>query len=1369
MPKPFSGKRVSHYRTLYSSFLPTMATTRGVLSGGEEGDVETGRSRLTTAETLEDGQCSIISQLSSFDEAKSTTSSSQHRRREQGKNANKDDGAEGIVRAEAKIVRNLRIAMICLIISAATICGFLIYKISSKNETDAFKQSFEEAATKFTKAFLDTQAESLNYAYLMSVSISSGLYVDSSYTPSFPNVSINHLDILGVGLSHRGLINDLIWSPLLRTEEERASWESYALSNLASVSKATYPPCNVCGEGHDVVRPDALLSFPGRQITCEMLLQALVDGTTSPAQCNFLGNIMQPVCGCQTSAVVPTQNETISSEKGIFRLIDGVPVLDLGPPPYSPVWQITPTQSSKQVALFNLGSEPRRNETLSNLIEFKVPVVSTSYDPSQDGVYMLSKIIQSFGVSASFFFPVFESLGADKLVGSLVLDFSWVQLFNYIVPAKSNGVVIVLENNQGQSFTYRVVDNIVTFSGEGDLHDGNFDSEKVESSFADYNQVLQLSEPSFQPFDSTSPPALYCSYRVRLYPTDEFKSRHVTSKPAIYTVIVVLAFGLTTLLFLAYDWLVRRIQNKVLDSAKRSEAIVSSLFPALVRDRIFGAALSQTLPTTSGFALWWGRREVSLDNALVNHKARLKSYLSHPPSFDLLSHSDPIADLYPNTTVMFADIAGFTAWSSEREPSQVFKLLESLFCEFDEVARELGVFKVETMGDCYVAVTGLPEKRKDHAVVMVEFAFRCLLRMRELVSKLELVLGPGTADLSIRVGLHSGPVTAGVLRGDRARFQLFGDTLNVASRMENTSEPSRIHLSNETAKLLKESGKEYWLSQRHDLVSVKGKGDLQTFWAKPMPISNTSGEASLDVPTADGGQISGRSPSKDGSVDGTESDLWGGTSLDNSLVLKSSIWQGRERLVDWFADLLLGYLQKVVLKNTSNRSAGKDILWKPSIDSSVIQFIEEITEVIEMPEFNERTSGDPSTIELGPAARSQLRDYVAQIALFYKDNAFHNFEHACHVAMSASKLLKRIIAPEDVDFRAKSGNKMKSHKTVSKEIHESTFGISSDPLMQFAVVFSALIHDVDHTGLTNKQLVKEDDPLAIKYRGKCVAEQRSIQLAWDALMEDKYAALRQCIFRTEADKQRFRQLLVNAVIATDIADKELSAWRKNRWDKVFHDESSATDAETIHNRKATIVYEYIIQASDVAHTMQHWHVYQKWNKRLFDERYAAYLAGRESEDPSLSWHKGEIWFFDNYIIPLAKKLEECNVFGVSCDEFLTYALQNRHEWELKGESIVTDMVAGQNCFRIEHSSVDVQEGGQTRSDETNSASDVGAEITVTEEQVTFLRRLLGGEELAISTSIFDVSGCNTSTTNEMLTSAIPLPQAEPQISNAVGA
>ena len=111
-----------------------------------------------------------------------------------------------------------------------------------------------------------------------------------------------------------------------------------------------------------------------------------------------------------------------------------------------------------------------------------------------------------------------------------------------------------------------------------------------------------------------------------------------------------------------------------------------------------------------------------------------------------------------------------------REPSQVFTLLESIYHEFDKIARRRNVFKVETVGDCYVAVCGLPEPNPRHAIHIARFASECRQSMNELVKELEVTLGPDTADLRIRVGIHSGPVTAGVLRGDKARFQLFGDT-----------------------------------------------------------------------------------------------------------------------------------------------------------------------------------------------------------------------------------------------------------------------------------------------------------------------------------------------------------------------------------------------------------------------------------------------------------------------------------------------------------------------------------------------------------------------------------------------------------------
>jgi hypothetical protein len=90
--------------------------------------------------------------------------------------------------------------------------------------------------------------------------------------------------------------------------------------------------------------------------------------------------------------------------------------------------------------------------------------------------------------------------------------------------------------------------------------------------------------------------------------------------------------------------------------------------------------------------------------------------------------------------------------------------------------------------------------------------------------------------------------------------------------------------------------------------------------------------------------------------------------------------------------------------------------------------------------------------------------------------------------------------------------------------------------------------------------------------------------------------------------------------------------------------------------------------------MQHWHVFRKWNQALFEEMYEAYRTGRASTNPADFWYEGEIGFFDYYIIPLAKKLKDCGVFGICSDEYLNYALKNREEWELRGQEVVMEMV-----------------------------------------------------------------------------------------------
>ena len=140
-------------------------------------------------------------------------------------------------------------------------------------------------------------------------------------------------------------------------------------------------------------------------------------------------------------------------------------------------------------------------------------------------------------------------------------------------------------------------------------------------------------------------------------------------------------------------------------------------------------------------------------------------------------------------------------------------------------------------------------------------------------------------------------------------------------------------------------------------------------------------------------------------------------------------------------------------------------------------------------------------------------------------------------------------------------------------------------------MFAALIHDVAHHGVPNSQLIKEDHQIALKYGNKSVAEQHSVNLALSLLRESDYVDLQMCICSTEAEKVRFRQLLVNCVLATDLVDEELSNLRKNRWAKAFLEPRRTQRPESNEdcNRKATIVLEHIIQASDIAHTMQHWH------------------------------------------------------------------------------------------------------------------------------------------------------------------------------------
>ncbi|MEG3846362.1 adenylate/guanylate cyclase domain-containing protein [Microcoleus sp. herbarium19] len=197
----------------------------------------------------------------------------------------------------------------------------------------------------------------------------------------------------------------------------------------------------------------------------------------------------------------------------------------------------------------------------------------------------------------------------------------------------------------------------------------------------------------------------------------------------------------------------------------------------------------------------------------------LLNILPKPIAERLKAQQITIADSFGEVSVLFADIVGFTELSARMSPTELVKRLNVIFSHFDQLAENYGVEKIKTIGDAYMVVGGLPTPRSDHAEAIAQMA----LGMQEKIAKLSAETGE---KLAIRIGINSGPVVAGVIGVSKFTYDLWGDTVNVAARMEATGFAGRIQVTDVTYEGLKDK----YLFESRGKIPVKGKGEMMTYW-----------------------------------------------------------------------------------------------------------------------------------------------------------------------------------------------------------------------------------------------------------------------------------------------------------------------------------------------------------------------------------------------------------------------------------------------------------------------------------------------------------------------------------------------------------
>jgi hypothetical protein len=548
------------------------------------------------------------------------------------------------LRNQTKTTSVLRCLVITSLLTVAAIVSNVAFIIALNEEESAFEKEYGRLSDRLVRSFLESMSEKIWTADMMATEFAA--YVNQEASLEWPHVSLPDFELQLEGARRLAAATTISFAPLFQ-ESERTSWETYAVSAfVGSRSSKNSSSTYEYNHPHDEFHP----------------------------------RMAEPL------AVYHNSGER-TVEDGIYRVDEGVLKSEGHSAPsimIAPIWQVAPFDgTTKSTVMFNQMSEFSRNEAITAMVESGGYVVSELfYEGTADSVH------ESFVAPLlALFYPIYDGSEERNIKGVLTFELGLESFIEAELEGTNNDpLIVVLQNTCGQEFTFEVRGGMVSFLGEGDLHKNEVDLTLLEtgitkSTYEAFNETLTKNADIFPAAQ------ILCGYKIDVHPTEAFKLEYMTNIPLFIQLGIGLLFLFISGVFISYDCMVDRRQRRVLDAAQISNAIVCSLYPAPVRARLFKEAESTQKKQNNVFNKK-GHKNMSKK---TTPKLRLKKFLVTEPLGNTQSSvhgigsgTEPIADLFPSATILFADIAGFTAWSSEREPSQVFTLLETLYGVMDQ-------------------------------------------------------------------------------------------------------------------------------------------------------------------------------------------------------------------------------------------------------------------------------------------------------------------------------------------------------------------------------------------------------------------------------------------------------------------------------------------------------------------------------------------------------------------------------------------------------------------------------------------------------------------------------------------------------------